>query len=67
MTTIDKDSVREAYDSVRDDKNEATWLVLRYEGNQIVVASSGSDFNDFLLNFKGLFDFFFLRSRFNDY
>jgi hypothetical protein len=29
-------------------------VVLRYEGNQIVVASTGSDFNQFLLNFKGL-------------
>jgi hypothetical protein len=28
MTTIDKDNVREAYDSVRDDKNETTWFDL---------------------------------------
>ena len=26
MTTIDKDNVREAYESVRDDKNETTWF-----------------------------------------
>ncbi len=30
MTTIDKDNVREAYDSVRDDKNETTWFDLPY-------------------------------------
>lgn len=51
-TTCDKESVRQAYESVRDDKTEVNWAVLKYEGNRIEVASTGSDYQEFLSNFN---------------
>ncbi|RNA17318.1 coactosin [Brachionus plicatilis] len=51
-TTCDKDSVRQAYELVRDDKSEVNWAVLKYDGNKIMVASTGSDYQEFLSNFS---------------
>lgn len=54
-TSCDKESVRQAYESVRDDKTEVNWAVLKYDGNKIVVASTGSDYHEFLSNFNSTF------------
>lgn len=51
-TSCDKESIRQAYESVRDDKTEVNWTVLKYDGNKIVVANTGSDYQDFLSNFS---------------
>jgi hypothetical protein len=52
-TSIEKDSVRKAYDLVRDDKSEVNWVVLKYEDKRIVVAKIGIDYNEFLSSFNG--------------
>lgn len=49
-TTCDKDAVREAYNTVRDDKNETNWAVFKYEGNMITLGSTGTDYEGFLAN-----------------
>jgi hypothetical protein len=53
-TTCDKEAIREAYNTVRDDKSEINWAVFKYEGNLITVASTGVDYNDFLNSFDGI-------------
>ncbi len=52
-TSIDKESVRQAYDLVRDDKSETNWAIFKYEGNRIVVSGTGVDYNEFLTGFNG--------------
>ena len=58
-TSIDKESVRQAYDLVRDDKSDTNWAVFKYEGNRIVVSGTGIDYNEFLSAFNGLFSCLF--------
>ena len=52
-TTCDKEAIREAYNTVREDKSEINWAVLKYEGNVITVASTGTDYQSFLDNLQG--------------
>ena len=53
-TTCDKEAIREAYNTVREDKSEINWAVLKYEGNVITVASTGTDYQSFLDNLQGI-------------
>jgi hypothetical protein len=52
-TTYDKESIREAYNSVRDDKSETNWAIFKYDGNKIVVGPTGVSYEEFLTNFTG--------------
>ncbi len=54
-TVCDKESVRQAYDQVRDDKSETNWAVFKYDGNTITLASTGVDYDEFLATFIGLY------------
>jgi hypothetical protein len=47
-TTIDKEAVRQAYDSVRDDKIETNWALFKYEGPRIVCSAQGVEYSEFL-------------------
>ncbi|CAF0775232.1 unnamed protein product [Brachionus calyciflorus] len=50
-TTCDKEGIRQAYESVRDDKTEVNWAVFKYDGNKIEVANTGVDYQEFLSHF----------------
>ena len=52
-TTVDKESVRQAYDLVRDDKSDTNWAVFNYDGNKIVMKSTGVEFQEFVSQFDG--------------
>ncbi|XP_033755652.1 coactosin-like protein [Pecten maximus] len=49
---MDKSAAYDVYNDVRNDKSETNWTVLKYEGNQIVVDSSGEDYGEFLNKFS---------------
>lgn len=51
MANIDKQTIRDAYEEVRNDSNETNWAVLKYDGSNIVLGSTGSSFEDFASNF----------------
>jgi len=53
-TSCDKEAIREAYNSVRDDKTETNWAIFKYEGNLITVSSTGTDYEEFLSVFDGI-------------
>jgi len=49
---MDKETIREAYEDVRDDNSETAWAVMKYnDGNEIVLHSKGTDFSEFKSNF----------------
>ncbi len=52
-TSIDKESVREAYNKIRDDSSEENWAVFKYDGNRIVMSATGVDYAEFLSLFDG--------------
>jgi hypothetical protein len=52
-TTVDKESIRQAYDMVRDDKSDTNWAVFNYDGNKIVVKNTGVEFQEFASQFNG--------------
>jgi hypothetical protein len=54
-TSLDKETVRQAYDQVRDDKSETNWAVFKYDGNTITVAGTGVDYEEFVSSFTGSF------------
>ncbi|KAM9302430.1 coactosin-like protein [Gastrophryne carolinensis] len=47
-TKIDKENCREAYNLVRDDSNQTSWVTFRYDGSMIVPGDQGSDYEDFV-------------------
>lgn len=51
MANIDKQTIRDAYEEVRNDSNDTNWAVLKYDGSNIVLGSTGSSFEDFASNF----------------
>lgn len=53
MANIDKQTIRDAYEEVRNDSNDTNWAVLKYDGSHIVLGSTGSSFEDFASNFTG--------------
>jgi len=53
MAEMQKEDIAEAYEDVRNDATETTWALLSYDENTIVLAGTGSDFEEF-------------KSRFND-
>ena len=61
-TSCDKEAIREAYNSVRDDKTETNWAIFKYEGNLITVSSTGADYEEFLSSFDGIFHILFLST-----
>lgn len=51
--SCDKESVRNAYELVRDDKSDTNWAVFKYDGNKIVTSKTGTEFSEFLSSFNG--------------
>ncbi|XP_055383171.1 coactosin-like protein isoform X2 [Condylostylus longicornis] len=51
-TSLDKESIREAYEDVRSDLTETEWSVFKFDGPQIIVAARGVDFEQFKNQFK---------------
>ncbi|KAF0291736.1 Coactosin-like protein [Amphibalanus amphitrite] len=53
MTTVDADSVAAGYDDVRSDqRTDVNWMVLKYEGNQIINSCTGDSFEELQEQFK---------------
>jgi len=46
-TAVDKEAIRQAYDDVRNDNSDIEWAVFKFEGNNLNVAATGKDFQDF--------------------
>ncbi|XP_033122759.1 coactosin-like protein [Anneissia japonica] len=46
MVLQDKDNVVEAYEKVRSDTDETTWLICRYDGKEIAVSETGNDISE---------------------
>jgi len=47
-TSIDKEAVTSAYEDVRDDNKDMSWLTLKFNGNNIELDSTGTDYEEFL-------------------
>lgn len=47
-TSIDKEAVSAAYEDVRDDNKDMSWLTLKFNGNNIELDSTGSEYDEFL-------------------
>ncbi|KAM4720738.1 coactosin-like protein [Rhinophrynus dorsalis] len=47
-TKIDKEACREAYNLVRDDTNEISWVTFIYDGPTIVPGEQGSAYQEFV-------------------
>lgn len=50
-TSLDKESIREAYEDVRSDLTESDWCVFKYDGARIIHTGSGTDFDEFKSQF----------------
>ncbi|XP_019773632.1 uncharacterized protein LOC109546902 [Dendroctonus ponderosae] len=50
-TTLDSQSVKQAYQDVRHDGSETQWAVFKFEGPRIVTSAKGEDFNQFKKQF----------------
>lgn len=48
MTTIDKQQILDAYEEVRDDTSSVTWLLCKYEGNNIALVSKGENYEELI-------------------
>ncbi|XP_034644611.1 coactosin-like protein [Trachemys scripta elegans] len=46
-TKIDKEACREAYNLVRDDGTDITWVTFKYDGSTIVPGDQGTDYEEF--------------------
>lgn len=46
-TSIDKETIREAYEDVRSDLTDTDWSVFKFDGPTIICAARGSDFDEF--------------------
>lgn len=51
MTTLDKDSMLAAYEDVRNDSSETAWAVFKFEGNSLIVDSTGEEYEEFVDKF----------------
>jgi len=49
--TIDKETVYNAYEDVRSDASQTSWLTLSYDGRNIVLNAIGSDYEEFKSKF----------------
>ncbi|XP_069113829.1 coactosin-like protein [Argopecten irradians] len=49
---MDKNAAYEAYEDVRSDSSETNWAVLKYDGNKIVLDSTGEDYTEFVDKFS---------------
>ncbi|KAK1162056.1 coactosin-like protein [Huso huso] len=47
-TKIDKEACREAYNLVRDDNTEISWVSFKYDGSLIVPGGQGKDYEEFM-------------------
>ncbi|XP_067006100.1 coactosin-like protein [Anabrus simplex] len=50
-TVLDRDTIRAAYEDVRNDGSDTDWAVFKFEGSRIVCSATGQDFNSFRLQF----------------
>lgn len=48
---IDRESIRNAYEEVRQDGSDTNWCVLKYDGNKVILHAKGSEFSEFRSNF----------------
>lgn len=46
MSKIEKATILDAYEDVRDDKSATSWLVLKYQDNCICLHDKGDDYED---------------------
>jgi len=51
MSNLDRISVNKAYEDVRNDGSSTAWAFLRYNDNNIVLDSTGSDYSELLHKF----------------
>ncbi|NP_001080794.1 coactosin-like F-actin binding protein 1 L homeolog [Xenopus laevis] len=51
-TKIDKEACREAYNLVRDDTNETSWVTFIYDGHTIVPGEQGETYEEFVSTCK---------------
>ncbi|XP_056381458.1 coactosin-like protein [Hyla sarda] len=47
-TKIDKEACREAYNLVRDDTNDISWVTFKYNGSTILPGDQGSNYEEFV-------------------
>ncbi|CAG9131182.1 unnamed protein product [Plutella xylostella] len=68
MTTgLDRDTIRSAYEDVRNDASPTEWAVFKFEGPRIVCSARGSDFTEFRTHFDdGERAFGYLRLQMGD-
>jgi len=52
MAEIEKDQIAEAYEDVRNDATPTSWALLSYADNSIVLAGTGTDFDEFKSKFN---------------
>ncbi|KAI8034579.1 coactosin-like protein [Drosophila gunungcola] len=50
-TSLEKDSIREAYEDVRSDLTDTEWAVFKFDGAQIIVHGRGQCFEEFRQQF----------------
>lgn len=50
-TSLEKDSIREAYEDVRSDLTDTEWAVFKFDGAQIIVHARGQCFEEFRQQF----------------
>jgi len=50
-TQVDKDSIVAAYEDIRDDSTDTTWAVIKFAENELLVDSTGTDYNEFQSKF----------------
>jgi len=50
--TIDKDTIYSAYEDVRNDQTDTNWLTLSYDGRNIVLGATGTDYGEFKSKFE---------------
>ncbi|KAG5839814.1 coactosin-like protein [Anguilla rostrata] len=46
-TEIDKEACREAYNLVRDDNTDISWVSFKYDGSKIVPGGQGTEYEEF--------------------
>jgi len=51
-TSIDRQSVRDAYNDVRNDQSESNWAMFQFQGNTISCKAVGVDFSEFCNQFS---------------
>lgn len=51
VTSMDRDTIREAYEDVRSNLTDTEWAVFKFVSSEIVCAAKGIGFEDFQQQF----------------